>query len=617
MLTEKYANPASFKIQTHTQLFPEISDRDFWNRARETFADEFTKELEPYEGIERKMLTASLYREFTVNGNRTNFQTIYYARRNELIRRVFIECFKDDGAQMEDILDLTWMILEETSWTLPAHNWCVPEADSLPDFKNNTLDLFLSETACTLAFVYQTVGKKLDEMSTVVCRRIKDTLERVAIDDYLKRDDYWWMGFGGEVPNNWNPWINSNVLAVAIMLEDDEAKLRQLIYKVMRSLDNYINHYPEDGACDEGAHYWNQAGLSMIECLWMISLATGGDIDVFGEDKIKNTSEYFMKVYVGRGQCINFADSGAGVPMYYATIYKFAKIMKNEKLVAFAEQLCAERKSYTMAKKEDFDTKSLRIMDYVRYTVEIESNKKSDIVPDKRYYLGSTNVMVSKAGPSANEGLFLAAKGGHNGESHNHNDMGNYIVYKNGTRFIIDSGNMTYSKITFSDRRYTLWTTRSKYHNVPLIGGCEQMPGAEYCPTDVSYSIDGNTEHFSLDIANSYENRDKIKSWVRSFTYDRDNAEITICDNFDLSSETEYELHFMTPQATLKTSDGIALTAPNGETLTISIDMSKFDFDIEEINVEDPYLKKEWGDTLYCISLKATAKEDKIIYTIK
>ena len=68
-------------------------------------------------------------------------------------------------------------------------------------------------------------------------------------------------------------------------------------------------------------------------------------------------------------------------------------------------------------------------------------------------------------------GLYVAAKGGHNGESHNHNDIGNFIVYADGEPEIIDVGNCVYTAKTFGAERYELMNTRSKNHNVPLIGG--------------------------------------------------------------------------------------------------------------------------------------------------
>lgn len=62
-------------------------------------------------------------------------------------------------------------------------------------------------------------------------------------------------------------------------------------------------------------------------------------------------------------------------------------------------------------------------------------------------------------------GLYVAAKGGHNGESHNHNDIGNFIVYADGEPEIIDVGNCVYTAKTFGAERYELMNTRSSNHN--------------------------------------------------------------------------------------------------------------------------------------------------------
>ena len=47
-------------------------------------------------------------------------------------------------------------------------------------------------------------------------------------------------------------------------------------------------------------------------------------------------------------------------------------------------------------------------------------------------------------------GMILVAKGGHNGESHNHNDVGSFMLYVDGEPVILDAGNMTYTAKTFS-----------------------------------------------------------------------------------------------------------------------------------------------------------------------
>ena len=76
----------------------------------------------------------------------------------------------------------------------------------------------------------------------------------------LERDDFWWMGFGDRRVNNWNPWVNSNWLTCTLLMEPDEDRRVASVYKILRSLDNFLVPYPRDGGCDEGPSYWGRAG---------------------------------------------------------------------------------------------------------------------------------------------------------------------------------------------------------------------------------------------------------------------------------------------------------------------------------------------------------------------
>jgi hypothetical protein len=83
-------------------------------------------------------------------------------------------------------------------------------------------------------------------------------------------------------------------------------------------------------------------------------------------------------------------------------------------------------------------------------------------------------------------GLTLAAKGGHNDENHNHNDVGSVIAALDATPVLIDLGQPTYTAISFSDRRYEQWVVRSEWHNVPVVDGQDQQPGAQWRATDLA-----------------------------------------------------------------------------------------------------------------------------------
>ena len=114
------------------------------------------------------------------------------------------------------------------------------------------------------------------------------------------------------------------------------------------------------------------------------------------------------------------------------------------------------------------------------------------------------------------DGLFFAAKGGHNNESHNHNDVGTFLLYADNKPLLIDAGVGTYTKKTFSPERYTIWTMQTNYHNLPLINGYAQQFGREFKATNPQCNAKKST--FSLDIASAYPAEAGIDSYNRQYT---------------------------------------------------------------------------------------------------
>ena len=470
----------------------------------------------------------------------------------------------------------------------------------------------------------QTVGGKLDEISVNITSRIKARL-KVMFEIFVARDDFYWMGFSSR-PANWNPWICSNMLASSFMIEEDKKLLQNVVYKAMRCLDNYYNSLPQDGSIDEGALYWCMGALSLMEELWLLDLGTDGQINIFDDEKINNILEFYMKMYTGNGMVVNFADCQIKGHVFYATIYKAAKLTGNKKVLGFAkylyDTLALNKQSDVEPVKRTADlatrvalAKSIRMFDVIKYSPELEQMDKIEFEAESDYYLEGTQVLTSRKNTDPADGLFLAAKGGHNDEHHNHNDVGSFIVYKNGTKFIVDSGNMRYRKETFSEFRYTLWSTRSAYHNVPLIDGIEQKEGKEFSAKNISFKSTEGKSIFSLDVKEAYPT-DKIEKWVRTITYDKPGQLITVTEDFELSEECEYSLNFMTPQNVEKTEKGVVLLAQNGETLEITFS-ADIKIEVEKIESDDELTIKNWGGVLYRVSFKSKAKQDKVVYTIK
>ena len=68
-------------------------------------------------------LPASIYMQFVRNGNRSNYEALYFRRRNMLTIFLIAELYEQKGRFTDRIIDGTWFIMEESTWILPAHNW--------------------------------------------------------------------------------------------------------------------------------------------------------------------------------------------------------------------------------------------------------------------------------------------------------------------------------------------------------------------------------------------------------------------------------------------------------------------------------------------------------------
>ena len=219
---EKYLEKE--QIYNHIKLFSpakSINDRTFWDKAALVFGDNIQKEIAIYDKEIFLPLKASMYREFVTKKDREHFEHEYMKRRNALLVYTVAEACENQGNHIEKITDLVWMILEETDWAVPAHlEYLMYTKESLPDYEKSCLDIMAGETGKTLALVYLILKDKLDAISVNISDRIKKELEKRILQNYLTHTDYWYLGLdpNAQQPNNWNPWVNGNVLFVALSM---------------------------------------------------------------------------------------------------------------------------------------------------------------------------------------------------------------------------------------------------------------------------------------------------------------------------------------------------------------------------------------------------------------
>lgn len=546
------------------------------------------KKAEEYLNHPYPQLTASMYMEFKRNGNRINYETPYFKRRDMLFYFLLAECIERQGRFTDRLLDVLWLILEESTWVLPAHNGHSPHSKTecpLPySFEGNVdyIDLFAAETGALLAWVYYLAEDILSSITPVIPQRILYELERRIINPFMYNDDMWWTSLKGNAVNNWNPWIVSNALVVCALCVKDTDTRATFAERACRMLDGFTKHYPDDGGCDEGPSYWNVAGASYFDCLELIYDMTGGRIEVFSNPFVRRIMEYIMHVHVTDGYYLNFADSPAKIIVDFATVVRMGRRTGSKELESFGLSNYDDSESYLFSQRTYRTIKSL--YDIPQRHDDVDYIAKDSCLPD----LG---IMVLRSDKS-----IIGVKGGHNAEGHNHNDVGNFIVFTNSKPLFIDVGVGTYTKDTFSANRYKIWTMRSVYHNLPNIAGYEQPAGRSRRATNCIFDMENRT--FKTELKDAY-GCEIIETYTREVKM-LDDGIIEIIENIQLNGNADVTFHFMTLER--PNIGGDSLIFENGK---VEFDKSLEVF-VEQIDMNDEKLIKVWNTVhVYRIYLKA------------
>jgi hypothetical protein len=586
--------------------FPKAGDTAGWDRVPAAVRTACVRQAEKHLGGEWPAPKASIFLDFVRDGNRSRYEAVSFGRRVRLAELVVAEAIEGRGRFVDDILDGVWTIAEESFWGVPAHVGAQKRGPGLPDVSEPVVDLFAAETAMLLAWTDYLVGDALDRVSPLVRERIRLEVDRRVLAPCLERDDFWWMGFSGRAVNNWNPWIVSNWLAAALLVEKDPERRVRSVHKALRSLDRFLASYPPDGGCDEGPGYWDRAGGSLFDCLELLAGASRGKVDVFKNLLIAEIGRYIGRVHIAGPWAVNFADAAAKAGGSASLIHRYGRAIGDDGLMGFGSWLARRQGLGEGAINGNFGVLG-RVLPAL-FDLE-EMAKAEPIEPLARdVWFPELQVMAARSFAGSTKGLYLAAKGGHNDESHNHNDVGNFIVYADGEPVLIDVGVETYTAETFSARRYEIWTMQSAFHNLPAVGGVMQKNGRAFRARDVAYKADGARAVLNLDIAPAYPAEAGIKSWKRRLILER-GRRVVVEDTYALDGASRpIVLSLMSWRKPEAAAAGrITLTHPDGEKagrqLALVYDGRALEAGVETIEIKDERLRASWGGHIYRILL--------------
>ena len=541
----------------------------------------------------------STYRSFFSTGSRQPYVSLQNVRRDMVLILTLAEAYERQGRFISKLCDAIWAILEETTWLMHAHRGHNPGAPTaeVPPVYNETdlhgIDLVSQATGAVLAAALLFHRAAFDELSPIIAERIEYELEKRIIKPFISYHATW-SGAYGDKCNNWVTACVEGVLFTTAIVEKRQRVREAVVSRALSYLDNYTTWMPNDGGCDEGPGYWNGAAAAYFIDLEMIYDMTNGAIDVFDHELIKNMGEFIYKFNIHEEKYVNFADCSPNVRPNPYLVMRYGDRCGSEGMVAYGKMLAVASPEITLNYRSPY--RALR--DVISpYVTEAEKTKAALYV-----WLPDLKVMVARDSEDTGEGMFVAMKGGHNKQSHNHNDVGSYIIYKNGMPSVIDPGNLVYTKDVFSSNRYKLWAMQSHYHNLPAFDGVGQHNGSVFTSTREEY--DETTHTLSLGLEMAYERYAGVESYTRCASHEK--GLVTVTEDIRLDTEREIDFRLMTHKAPEVLSENKILLA-GGTVLEYD---GRLAFSAEEFVPEGMDVTKMWGvETLFRLHFTVRAKE--------
>lgn len=587
----------NYKDDLHSYFpFPAASDRTAYEALDSALKKEFIHTGEEYLNYRYPPLYAADFMSFSRTGNRVLFENVYFSKRHALNSLVLAECAEHQGRFMDDIINGIFSLCEESAWQLPAHNSYIRDTPQLllPDVQRPILDLFACETAEILSMICYLLQTELDEVSPFIVKRIYKELDTRIVQPYLK-EYFWWMGNGAESTNNWTVWCTQNILLTVFLLDFSKDIKEAVFKKAALSCDYFLADYGDDGCCDEGASYYRHAGLCLFHALDILnSVSNHAFADLFGHQKIKNIAAYIVNVHVDNQYYFNFADCSPVAGRAGVREYLFGKAADLPSLCLFAAKDFKADEDRLYLKDKNHINLYFQLLTVFSYR-EIMAQDTSPSIAYSDIFYQSTGLFITR-----NTSLALAVKAGDNDDSHNHNDTGSFTVYKNGLPLLIDIGVESYTKKTFSPKRYEIWTMQSGFHNLPVIEGLDQKAGAEYKASKTEVFLpdkdgSGDSPCISMNLETAYPLKAPL-FYRRKIEFLKKENRIILTDETDAK---DVILNFITYEKPAAAGNLLSIG-----TLAAASFEGAWLLTIETLPITDPRLQTAWKHDLYRIRLK-------------
>ena len=465
------------------------------------------KELYDRLNIVPMPITFSKMRMFYECGDRSEYEEAYNQHFDKLTICAYMAIIYGEEKYIRELEDCLYDVLSIYVWALPAH---------IPDLNEENyyeLDLASCAHGVTVAIIYRLLGDKIHPQ---LKKRIVTELKRRILEPFKSQIWHWEDRY-----NNWTS-VCAGFTGITLMLMFPE-EFTRLLPRFNDNMRKYYEGFPDDGVCLEGPGYWGYGFVSFLAYAIMIKDFTKGEIDYFKLPKTKKIALFYQNTVLYRDVITSYGDC----PMDVKTNAVLFHILKKE----YGDEFYIPTENRHALPL----TPLIHPLLYIEY---YNPELSEDSLPITENYMENSGWYIKRTRSYA-----MGAKGGTNGESHNHNDVGSFVFAKDNRQIFIDMGGRPYTKDYFTEDRYKYLETSSRGHNVPIINGQYQANVRE----TRSYTSHENGI-FRVDFRELYDIKE-LKSLVREFKCE--DKCVTIKDSFTLDGNgtfTERLVSFDKPE---------------------------------------------------------------------
>ena len=505
----------------------------------------------------------SAMHSYYLTGHRSDYavQAVYQERMQTFFNAYLIT---EDEGYLTSLADEIWNICSFECWTGP---WHIEERESL-DTRFTELDLSSTDLGANMAEIIYYVGDKLPELVT---RRAKDQVYRRIIRSYAdkKNEEIYWFYRN----TNWSAVCTANVFTAYFYLASDD-EIEAAIPRMLKSIECYLSGLDGEGCCIEGYGYWNYGFGHFCRFADLLRRYTDGRINLFENEKVRMIALFQQKIAMNDRECLSFSDCDR----IYKPLTAISHLLKLEYDDVEIPPLSANLNPAV----------SLRDLTY-------QDPKLGDCTfKPKSHSFKNAQWFVYHG-----ESYSLGAKAGHNNETHNHNDVGSFMVSKGGKITLCDLGSGEYTKDYFSAKRYEIMVCSSRGHSVPIINGGYQIT------TDSKAEILENSDTaFKFRYGKVYSD-ESIKNMERGFECLQD--KIILTDSFEFNTCPESLVERFVSDLEMKLEPG---------RVTVGNTILEFDPDIfdAQIKSEEFSLGPNQSATAYFADLSVKIPSQNMIF---